>query len=140
MADPGTTLEFALYTPNTAPMLTEAREVVLPGQEGVMTVLPQHTPLLTALRPGVMIVTDLEGAEQHYAVHGGFAEVSRDRILVLTDSFELGDDVDTERAQASQKRAEDRLAAVSADHDLARSEASLLRAEARLNAHSRAGY
>jgi len=140
MAEPGTTLEFALYTPNTAPVTADASEVVLPGEEGVLTVLPQHTPLLTALRPGVMIVIDLEGSEQHFAVHGGFAEVSRDKILVLTESYEMGDDIDAERAEASQKRAEDRLTAISADHDLARSEASLLRAQARLNAQNRVGY
>lgn len=140
MAHPGTTLEFELYTPNTAPMTVKAREVVLPGEEGIFTVLPQHTPLLTALRPGVMVVIDPDGHEVHYAVHGGFAEISRDRILVLTESYELGDDVDTERAHASQRRAEERLAAVATDQDLARSEASLLRAQARLQAHSREGY
>ena len=82
-----------------------------------------------------MTVIDLEGVEQHYAVHSGFAEVSRDRILVLTESYEIGDDIDTERAHASKKRAAERLAAISTDHDLARSEASLLRAQARLHAH-----
>ena len=133
-------MEFELFTPNTAPMRAKAREIVLPGEEGVFTILPQHTPLLTALRPGVMIVIDPEGHEVHYAVHGGFAEISRERILVLTESYEVGDDIDTERAHAAQRRAEERLAATSSDHDLARSEASLLRAQARIQAHSREGY
>ncbi len=136
MADPGTTLQFSLFTPSTAPITVEASEVVLPGEEGILTILPQHTPLLTALRPGVMTVIDSEGSEKYYAVHGGFAEVSRDQILVLTESYEIGEDIDTERAHASQKRAEERLAAIATDHDLARSEASLLRAQARLNAHN----
>ena len=140
MTEPGTTLQFEIYTPNTAPITIEAIEVVLPGEEGVLTVLPQHTPLLTALRPGVMILIDLEGREQHYAIHGGFAEVSRDRILVLTESYEIGNDIDTERANASQKRAEERLTAISGDHDLARAETSLQRAQARLYAHSGEGY
>ncbi len=134
------TLHFSLFTPRKTPLEVEAREVVLPGAEGIFTVLPQHTPLLTALRPGVMIVIDTNGAEQHYAVHGGFAEVSRNRILVLTDSFEPGDDVDAERAKAAQQRAQERLAAVAGDHDLLRAEASLFRAEARLQANSRDGY
>ncbi len=140
MADPGTSLEFAIYTPKTEPLNIEASEVVLPGAEGVLTVLPQHTSLLTALRPGVMIVVDPEGGERHYAVHGGFAEVSRDRILVLTESYEMGDDIDAERAHASQQRAEERLGAIAGDHDMTRSEASLLRAQARLHAHGRDGY
>jgi F-type H+-transporting ATPase subunit epsilon len=139
MAEPTATLSFSIYTPSEPPLSVQATEVVLPGQEGVLTVMPQHTPLLTALRPGVMIVTSDEG-EKHYAVHGGFAEVSRDYVLVLTDSFEMGDDIDTERAHAAQKRAEERLAATSADHDLARAEAALMRAEARLHAHSGEGY
>lgn len=139
MAEPTATLSFSIYTPSEPPLSVKATEVVLPGQEGVLTIMPQHTPLLTALRPGVMIVTSAEG-EKHYAVHGGFAEVSLDYVLVLTDSFELGDDIDAERAHAAQKRAEERLTAASADSDLARAEAALMRAEARLHAHSGEGY
>lgn len=140
MAESAERLEFALFTPRAKPLTQQLAAVVLPGEEGVLTVMPHHTPLLTALRPGVMIATDNDGEEIHYAVHGGFAEVSRDHVLVLTDSYERGDDVDAERAHAAQKRAEERLAAASADHDLARAEASLMRAQARLHAHSGEGY
>jgi F-type H+-transporting ATPase subunit epsilon len=64
------------------------------------------------------------------AVHGGFVEVSNNKVSILSDVAELGDQIDVARARAARDRAQD---AVNREHN-AEDEAALNRAEARLAA------
>ena len=63
------------------------------------------------------------------AVHGGFVEVSHDRVIVLSDVAELSSDIDTDRARDAKVRAEEALRANADDQD---AHAALVRAEVRL--------
>ena len=82
--------------------------VVLPGQEGVMGILPHHAPLLTVLQYGVITVRTKED-EQHFTVAGGVAEVMPDMVTILADAAENVMEIDTKRAEEAQRRAEDML-------------------------------
>jgi F-type H+-transporting ATPase subunit epsilon len=62
-------------------------------------------------------------------VHGGFVEVAKDRVIVLSDVAELADQIDVERARSARQRAEERLSADPDDED---AQAALLRATTRL--------
>jgi len=126
--------------PERAPVDLEVSEIVFPGAGGVFTVMPEHTPFLSTLLPGVIIVYDANGEEDHYAVSGGFAEVREDRVVVLADTFEHSDTIDLERAREAQQRAQDRLMKPSEDLDVARAELALARSLARIKAHGREGY
>ncbi|MFD1157408.1 F0F1 ATP synthase subunit epsilon [Roseovarius aestuarii] len=81
MAD---TVQFDLVSPERLLASVDAKEVQIPGAEGDMTALPDHAPLITTLRPGVLKVTSNEG-EAEYVVTGGFAEISPGGISVLAE-------------------------------------------------------
>jgi len=114
----------------------EVRSVSLPGTEGRMGILPNHSPLLTTLAFGEVIVRPLNGdEEQYFAIGGGYAEVQPDKIIVLADSAEQAEEIDLERAEKARKQAEQAMSsALKEDPDqYAQMQASLMRAQIRLD-------
>jgi F-type H+-transporting ATPase subunit epsilon len=107
----------------------EGDMVVCRTSEGEIAFLPGHTPFLGALGIGVVRILLPQEGEQAAAVHGGFVEVSNDRVIVLSDVAELAEGIDVERARRARQRAEERLAADPDDED---AQAALLRATTRL--------
>ncbi|MBL7125923.1 MAG: F0F1 ATP synthase subunit epsilon [Dehalococcoidales bacterium] len=106
--------------------------VVTPGCEGQLGILPHHTPLMTTLLPGELRIKK-GGEEISLAISGGFLEVRPDRVVVLADAAERGDEIDVERAEAARKRAQERLSQQrELGIDGARAEAALCRSLARL--------
>ena len=80
MAD---TFSFELVSPEQLVFSSEVREVLVPGAEGDFTVLPDHAPVLSTLRPGLLDVIDGDGLEHRIFVRGGLAEVDPDNLTVL---------------------------------------------------------
>lgn len=78
--------------------------VNLPGTEGRMGILPNHTALLTTLGYGEVIVRTA-GQEEFFAIGGGFVEVQPDRVVILADSAEHAEEIDVERAEQARERA-----------------------------------
>jgi F-type H+-transporting ATPase subunit epsilon len=130
-------LEFV--TPERAIVHDDVDELELPGEDGYFGVLPGHAPLLAALRLGQMWYR--KGAEKRFAfIDGGFAEVLGDRVSILAQIAERAEDIDLQRAEASKRRAEDRLSKPTlADFDAERARIALLRAITRLNIATRQG-
>ena len=85
------------------------------------------------LKPGVLTLTE-ESGKKKAALHTGFAEILPDQISILAEAAEWPGEIDIKRAEAAQKRAEERLQAHSSDTDMARAETALLRAVARIEA------
>lgn len=83
----------------------DADMVVLPGAAGEMGILPNHSPLLTVLKFGVVRVRE-KGQDLFFAVAGGFAEVQPDQVTVLADAAENVQEIDEQRADAARRRAE----------------------------------
>lgn len=81
MAD---TMQFDLVAPERRLASVQAKEVHIPGAEGDMTVMPDHAPVITSLRPGVLEVVTAEGATT-YVVTGGFAEITAEGVTVLAE-------------------------------------------------------
>jgi F-type H+-transporting ATPase subunit epsilon len=106
-------------------------EVVAPGVEGQLGILPHHTPLMTTLQAGELRVKK-GGTEDSLAISGGFLEVRPDRVIVLADAAERAEEIDIARAEAAKQRAVERLAKHAPGVDEARNEAALRRAMARL--------
>lgn len=79
--------------------------VSLPGTEGVMGILPNHSATLTAVSFGEVMVRQ-HGEQQFFAVGGGFAEIQPDHVIVLADSAEKADEIDIARAQQAREQAE----------------------------------
>jgi F-type H+-transporting ATPase subunit epsilon len=106
--------------------------IVLPGSEGELGILPQHTPLLTALKPGVILIRR-KGVEEFFAVGGGFVDVRPDKVIVLAQSAEHSEEIDAERAEAARQQAEELLKhPPESGASLALMRQALMRSQARL--------
>jgi F-type H+-transporting ATPase subunit epsilon len=92
MAD---TMQFDLVSPERSLVSGPAREVRIPGADGDLTAMPDHAPLITTLRPGVLTVVTPE-ATLSYVVTGGFAEITADSVSVLAERAHLTKDVTRE--------------------------------------------
>ena len=112
--------------------------VVLPGAAGEMGILPDHAPVLTTLKYGVIKVRR-GSREDLFTVAGGFAEVQPDGVTVLADAAENIEEIDIVRAEAARKRAQEYLEkAPQADTDAYLiMEAALRRSNLRLDAARR---
>lgn len=107
--------------------------VLAPGTEGMLGILPHHTPLMTALKAGELVIRRAGAPERILAIGGGFMEIRPDKITVLADSAEHGDEIDMARAEEARKRAESLLKEKPADAaQFAAIEAALRRAEVRI--------
>ncbi len=111
-------------------------EVVAPGIEGEFTVLPQHAPLLTMIKPGLMRIIK-GGGETEMAITGGFLEVRDNRVTILADAAERAEEIDVARAEEARRRAERQLEDREAEVDLARVSAELQKALIRLKVAER---
>lgn len=105
--------------------------MMAPGIDGELGILPHHAPLMTLLKSGELRIRK-GNDEIDMAVTGGFLEVRPDRIIVLADAAERAEEIDTARAEAARKRAQERLVHVGPETDKARAEAALRRALIRL--------
>jgi len=110
----------------------EVDEVVAPGAEGQLGILPHHAPLMTILQGGELIVKK-GGQEESLAISGGFLEVRPDHVIVLADQAERAEEIDAARAEEARKRAEERLKQKPSGTDEQRAEAALRRAMVRLS-------
>jgi F-type H+-transporting ATPase subunit epsilon len=82
--------------------------VILPGADGEMGILPNHSPLLTVLQFGIVKVRT-KSEEQVFTVSGGIAEVQPDQVTILADAAENVEEIDIQRAEKAKQRAEEIL-------------------------------
>jgi len=86
----------------------DADMVILPGIEGEMGILPNHAPLLSTLRYGILKVRR-QGVEELFTIAGGVVEVQPDLITVMADAAENVREIDVNRAEEARRRAEELL-------------------------------
>jgi F-type H+-transporting ATPase subunit epsilon len=110
MAD-NPTLHVQVVSPEQVLYEGEAEMVVCSTADGDIGFLPGHAPLLGALGIAKVRAILPDATERVVAVHGGFVEVSHDRVIVLSDVAELPEQIDVPRAVAARERAEAALAA-----------------------------
>jgi F-type H+-transporting ATPase subunit epsilon len=79
----GTKLE--IVSPERLIISEMVRSVTVPGSEGYFTVLGDHAPLMTTLKPGFVTAVDNSGARHVFFVRGGFADVSPEGLTILAD-------------------------------------------------------
>jgi F-type H+-transporting ATPase subunit epsilon len=86
----------------------EAEFVVLPGEAGELGIFPQHTPLITRIKPGSVRIKPADGAaEELIFVAGGILEVQPKVVTVLADTAIRGHDLDEAKASAAIRSAEE---------------------------------
>ena len=79
-------LHFELVSPAKLLFSGDVDSVQIPGSEGEMTILPQHAPVLTSLKAGVITISRAGSAEERTFVRGGFAEVNPKGLTVLAET------------------------------------------------------
>jgi F-type H+-transporting ATPase subunit epsilon len=79
-------LHFELVSPARLLYSGEVASVQIPGSEGEMTILQNHAPVLSTLKPGVVTVNKDGGAAERIFVRGGFAEVNAGGLTVLAET------------------------------------------------------
>jgi F-type H+-transporting ATPase subunit epsilon len=121
-------LQVELVSPERILWSGEADMVVARTSEGDIAFLTGHSPFIGALGIGAVSIRATDGSDERAAVHGGFVEVSGDRVTILSDVAELAGDIDRARAQRALEEAERRTREV----DDAEAEAALRRARLRV--------
>ena len=135
MAD---TFQLEIVTPDKLVVKDVAEEMQIPGKNGYLGILPGHAPLISELSVGE--ISYRNGGDTHYlCVAWGFAEVLPDKVTILAETAERGEDVDCERAEKAKERAEKRLASSDPQVDVQRAQDALARANARLDAAQKEG-
>ncbi|MHC1749788.1 MAG: F0F1 ATP synthase subunit epsilon [Cellulosilyticaceae bacterium] len=127
----GNKLNFQIITPTKKVLDEMVDSVILRTLTGEMGVLYDHEPVVTLLDYNAMRYK-VEGKSKTVTVMGGFAEITSDKVIVLTDASELLDDIDLERAKKAKERAEGRLS--KSEYDQKRAEVALKKSLARINA------
>jgi F-type H+-transporting ATPase subunit epsilon len=122
-----------VVTPSKTAYSGNIKSVTVPGTLGNFQVLHNHAPIMSSLEIGIVKIVDPEGKILEYCTSGGTIEVLNNKITVLAESFESPDEIDTRRAEESEKRARERLARKSqTEFDLDRAEFALHRSLNRL--------
>ncbi|MFA6285345.1 MAG: F0F1 ATP synthase subunit epsilon [Parcubacteria group bacterium] len=98
-------IKFKIVTPEKTVFEEEIDQVTLPTQEGEITVLPNHIPLISVLSPGELVIKK-DNEEIDMAVSGGMIEVRNNEIVILADTAERAEEIDLKRAEEARARAE----------------------------------
>ena len=123
-------LTVKIVTPEGVSFESAAQSVVAPATEGTVGILPHHIPFFTKLDHGEVKIK-IEGKERHFAVTGGFMDVSpKSEVTILTDSCARSDEIDEKASLKAKEEAEKLLKEREklSQTDFARAEASLHKA------------
>lgn len=100
--------KFELVSPERLLVSQQVESVVIPGAEGEMTVMANHAPVMTTVKPGVVTVKPVSGGEERYVVFGGFADILPSGCTLLAESAVSVRDIDrNDLARRIQEARED---------------------------------
>ncbi len=109
--------KFELVSPERLLVSEEVVSVVIPGSEGEMTVMANHAPVMTTIKPGVVTVKATSGSEERYVVFGGFADILPSGCTLLAESATPVKDIDrADLARRIQDAREDLADAKNDEH------------------------
>jgi len=118
-------MKFELVSPERLLISANVQQVTVPGTEGLFTVLPEHAPVLTTLRPGVLEVVTAEGTAERIFLRGGFAEVNNLGLTVLAEVAIPLSELDNAALEAQIRNAEEDVADAKDDEARRRAQESL---------------
>lgn len=116
----------------------EAKFVALPGENGELGILPQHTPLISRIKPGAVRIERADGSGEEFVfVAGGILEVQPDHVTVLADTAIRGKDLDEAKALEARQQAEEAMKNAKSDIDFARAQSEFAAMAAQIAAIQR---
>jgi F-type H+-transporting ATPase subunit epsilon len=98
-------LQLEIVTPERLAYSDEVDSVQLPGSEGELGVLPHHAPLISTLGVGELRIRK-GGAEESFAIVGGFLQVRPDKVVVMAETADMASEIDLEKAEEARREAE----------------------------------
>ena len=104
-------LKIEIVSPERLVLSETVTAVTVPGTEGYFTVMADHTPFMTTLRPGFITVNKATGRDEIYFVKGGFADVSLEGLTILAEESVPYAEFDHAELREQIKAAEAELAA-----------------------------
>jgi F-type H+-transporting ATPase subunit epsilon len=102
-------LKLEIVTPEKRVLDAEVDSVTVPTASGEAGILPQHAPLVSALKPGVLAYS-IKGSTDRIAVSSGFIEVNNDKVAVLVDTAETAGEIHTANAKSDRDAADKTVA------------------------------
>ncbi|SHH85114.1 F0F1 ATP synthase subunit epsilon [Bradyrhizobium erythrophlei] len=113
------TFKANLVSPEKLLFSDEVDQVDLPGLEGDFGVLAGHAPIVSALRPGIVVIRAAD-TQQGFVVLGGLAEFSKEELTILADAASTVEDFDLTDLMARIDVLQDNLAKISIGQELDR--------------------
>ena len=133
-------VEFELVSPEKLLLSRKVDMVVVPGAEGDMGVLPQHSPAITTVRPGTIVVYEGGAVTDRIFIAGGFAEVSDNRCTVLAEEAMPIEGIDKNAVEQALSTALDDVSSASSVAERNTAEISVAVAEAKIQAADNPAY
>ncbi|MGL4490121.1 MAG: F0F1 ATP synthase subunit epsilon [Rhizobiaceae bacterium] len=115
---------FELVSPERLLFSEQVTAVVVPGSDGYFTVMANHAPLMTTIRPGVVEATLASGGTKKLFVRGGFVDVAGSSFTLLAEQAMPLEDLNVDVIASQIKDAEDDVADARSD---AKKEAATLK-------------
>lgn len=106
---------FELVSPERLMFAGDVLSVVVPGTEGEFTVLKDHAPLMSTLKPGIVTIAEAGSKTSRLFVRGGFADVNPAGLTILAETALPLEELDRARLDAEIKQASDDVAAAKGD-------------------------
>lgn len=101
------TMGFEIATPERVVLKKEVKQVTVPTTEGEITVLPKHSPLIAVLKPGVIEAKLEDDSMEIMSVAGGFVNILKNKLVILADSAQKGEELDDQAVEEAKKRAQE---------------------------------
>ncbi|MEM7214653.1 MAG: F0F1 ATP synthase subunit epsilon [Pseudomonadota bacterium] len=120
---------FELVSPEALVLSGEASEVVVPGTEGYFTVLANHAPFMSTVKPGVVDVKMADGETNQIFVRGGFADVSPSGFTLLAEQAISLADFNMDDLEAQIQNAREDVSDAATDEKKAQAETALAQLE-----------
>jgi len=126
-----------IVTPEKLAYRDQVDEVVVPGIDGQLGILPHHAPLLTVLGVGELHIRK-GGDDEYFAIVGGFLQVRPDKVVVMAETADIASGIDVARAEQARRDAEKMLSSTYVEPaDMAAARAALERALLRIRVAER---
>ncbi|MDE5833025.1 MAG: F0F1 ATP synthase subunit epsilon [Desulfovibrio sp.] len=126
------TFQLQVVTPDKTVVNEEVETAICPGLMGEFGVMPNHAPMIAALKIGKLVYR-IDGKDRILFISGGFVDIRKNKCAILAESAETAEQIDQDRAEAARKRAQERLEKQNGDIDQARAQIALQKAMMRLH-------
>ena len=108
------------------------QHIQVSGSEGELGIFHGHTPLLTAIKPGLVRIVKQDNSEEVIYLSGGILEVQPNDVNVMADTAVRGEELDEAQALEAKRQAEESMSKNNTDVDYALASAELAKAIAKL--------